>query len=136
MPRSAAILAVLALAGPLTADERSAELKKFAGTWKVRDGSADGRPLPDEARKASRLVFDGNRFAFRGGPTEPHTTFAIDPARQTIEIAPPKGETRALRGRYRFEGGTLTLCLTDADAAPDALEAGKDRLLLVLERDK
>jgi uncharacterized protein (TIGR03067 family) len=123
-------------AGSIHADETAAELKKFAGTWKVTSGSADGNPLPAEALLNGRILFDGDRFTFKGGPAEAATTFSVDTSRQTIEIAPPKGETRILRGRYRFDGAKLTLCLTDADKVPETILGGKDRLVLVLERER
>jgi uncharacterized protein (TIGR03067 family) len=128
-------LALGICANTSVADEKSAEMKKFAGTWKVKDASADGIRLPEEARKMIRLVFEGDRFAFKGGPTQPATTFTVDAAAQTIEIAPPKGETKIMRGRYKFEGATLTICLTDGEKPPDKLEGGKDRLYLILEKE-
>ena len=135
MRRMLSIVAVLIVVAPVCADN-GAELKKFAGTWKVKDGSSDGIPIPEESRKVARLSFDGNRFAFKGGPTQPVTTFKVDAAAQTIEIAPPKGETKTLRGRYKFARGTLTLCLTDSGKIPATLAGGKDRMILVLERDR
>ncbi len=135
MRRMLSIVAVLIAVAPLSADN-GVEMKKFAGTWKVKDGSSDGIPIPEEARKLARLSFDGNRFAFKGGPTQPVTTFKVNAAAQTIEIAPPKGETKTLRGRYKFERGILTLCLTDGDRMPATLASGKDRMILVLERDR
>lgn len=135
MCRLIAVVALIIAVGPVLADD-GAEKKKFAGAWKVKDGSADGMPIPDDAKKVARLVFDGDRFAFKGGPSEPVTTFKIDAVSQTIEIAPPKGETKTLRGRYKFDKGMLTLCLTDREKMPETLAGGKDRMVLVLERDR
>jgi uncharacterized protein (TIGR03067 family) len=135
MRRLIVIAAFVMVVGHVCADDGT-ELKKFAGTWKVKDGSADGMPIPDDARKVARLVFDGDRFAFKGGPSEPVTTFKINASSQTIEIAPPKGETKTLRGRYKFDRGTLTLCLTDREKMPETLAGGKDRMVLILERDR
>ena len=136
MPRTAALVAALIALGPVLADDPAAEREKFAGTWKVKDGSADGVSLPSEVRDVARLVFAGDRFTFQGGPVEQATTFTVHPAAGTIEVAPPSGETRTLRGRYRFDGNTLALVLTDADKAPDKIEGGRDRLMLILVRDK
>lgn len=135
MRRLIAIAALVMAVGPVIADD-GAEMKKFAGAWKVKDGSADGMPIPEDAKKVARLVFDGERFAFKGGPSEPVTTFKVDAASQTIEIAPPKGETKTLRGRYKFDRGILTLCLTDGAKLPETLAGGKDRMVLVLERER
>jgi uncharacterized protein (TIGR03067 family) len=135
MRRLIVIAAFVMVVGPVWADD-GAEMKKFAGAWKVKSGSADGMPIPEDARQVARLVFDGNRFAFKGGPTEPLTTFKVDAGSQTIEIAPPKGETKTLRGRYKFDKGILTLCLTDREKLPETLAGGKDRMVLVLERDR
>lgn len=135
MRRLFAVVACLVVLGPVCADDGT-EMKKFAGAWKVKSGSSDGMPIPEDARQVARLVFDGNRFAFKGGPSEPVTTFKVDAASQTIEIAPPKGETKTLRGRYKFDKGVLTLCLTDREKMPETLAGGKDRMVLVLERDR
>jgi uncharacterized protein (TIGR03067 family) len=131
-----AISIVLVCIGSSVADDNAAEMKKFAGTWKVKDGSADGIALPAEARAVARLSFGGNTFSFKGGPSERSTTFTVDAASQTIVIAPPKGENRTLRGRYKFDRSTLTLCLTDGAKTPETLAGGKDRLVLTLEKDK
>jgi uncharacterized protein (TIGR03067 family) len=135
MPRLAIAFALL-IVGNVLADDAADEQKKFAGTWKVKEGSADGLALPGEARAASRIVFEGNKFTFKGLPIEQTTTFTVDPAKGTIEIAPPKGETKTLRGRYRFEGATLSMVITDGDKFPEKIEGGKERLMLMLEKEK
>jgi uncharacterized protein (TIGR03067 family) len=134
MRRWAVVFAVVVV-GFAVADDAD-EHKKFAGTWKVKDGSADGLPLPGEARAASRIVFDGNKFTYKGGPVEQTTTFKLDVPNGTIEIAPPKGESKTLRGRYRFDGASLRLVITEGDKLPDKIEGGKDLLMLVLEKEK
>ncbi len=133
--RRIALALVLVWTGSAAADD-AAERAKFAGTWRLKDGTADGRPLPAEARDAARLVFAGEKFAFKSALIQMDTTFELDAARGTIVIAPPKGETNALRGRYKFEDKTLTLCLTDKADAPADLKGGPDRMVLVLEREK
>src|SRR4051812_46127242 len=110
--RRLAVAFALVVVGHAFADDAE-ELKKFTGTWKVKDGSADGLSLPGEARAASRIVFDGNKFTYKGGPIEQTTTFKLDVANGTIEIAPPKGETKIMRGRYRFDGATLSMVFTE-----------------------
>jgi hypothetical protein len=81
-------------------------------------------------------VFTGDRFAFKSALIQMDTTYTLDPAKGTIVIAAPKGETTSLRGRYKFEDKTLTLCLTDKADFPADLGAGPDRMVLVLEREK
>src|SRR3954469_15928198 len=101
--RRLTVAVALVVVGHACADDAD-ELKKFTGIWKVKDGSADGLSLPGESRAARRLVLDGNKFTYKGGPIEQTTTFKLDVPNETIEIAPPKGEAKTLRGRYRFDG--------------------------------
>ena len=133
--RRIALALALVLTGSTAADD-AAERTKFAGTWKVKDGTAEGRPLPPEAKDASRLVFAGEKFSFKSALVTMDTTYALNPSKGTIVIAPPKGEAKTLQGRYKFEDKTLTLCLTDKAEFPADLKGGPDRMVLVLEREK
>jgi len=128
---------LLAAAAPAWADDAvKGEQKKLAGTWKVKEGSADNQPLPAEAREKARLVLTDATFAFVGGGIDKTTTYAVDPAKGTITIQPPKGEAKPLRGLYKLDGDTLTLSVTDSDILPVKLAAAADVLYLVLERAK
>lgn len=138
MPRIACLVLLLSswtLLADDKADTQKAEIKRFSGTWKVVKGVADNMPLPDEAKASSRLIFDASNFTFKAGPVEQRTTFTVNAEKQTIEVAPPKGETKTLRGLYKFDGTKLTLVLTDSDKVPDKLEAGENRLYLELVRE-
>lgn len=138
--RRIAFLLVALIAWPVPAEDNAdslkTELKRFSGTWKVEKGFADHQPLPPEALLASRIIFENDTFMFKGGPIEQRTTFKVDAAKHSIEIAPPKGERKPLRGLYQFNGIKLTLCVTDGDQIPDKLESGANRLYLELIRDK
>ena len=137
MRRHCLIGLLLLTAAPAWADDAAtAEQKKMSGTWKVKDGQADGQPLPAEVRDKARIVFKGDTFAFTAAGMDKATTYAVDPAKGTITIDPPKGETKTLRGLYKLDGDTLTLCVTDGDKIPVKLAAAADVLYLVLEREK
>ncbi|HEX3152574.1 MAG TPA: TIGR03067 domain-containing protein [Gemmataceae bacterium] len=130
---------VLVCAVPAIAEDAvEAEQKKLAGTWKAKEGSADGLSLPTESLVLARIVFDGNKFTFKekDGANEKATTYKVDPEKGTIEIIPPKGETKTMRGRYRFDGATLRIVFTEGDKFPEKVEGGKDLLMLVLEKEK
>lgn len=133
--RRIAVGLVLVLATCAGADD-AAERAKLAGTWKLKDGTTDGQPLPAEAKDAARLVFAADKFSFKSALIQMETTYTLDAAKGTIEIAPPKGEAKTLRGRYKLEDKTLTLCLTDKPDVPADLKGGPDRMVLVLEREK
>jgi uncharacterized protein (TIGR03067 family) len=133
--RRIALALVLVLTCSAAADD-AAERAKFAGTWKVKEGTTDGQPLPPEAKEASRLVFAGDKFSFKSALVTMDTTYTLDPAKGTMVVIPPKGETKTLQGRYKFEDKTLTLCLTDKAEFPADLKGGPDRMVLVLEREK
>ncbi len=128
---------LLLTAAPAWADDAAKEeQKKLAGTWKVKEGHADGQPLPAEATEKARIVFKDDTFAFTGGGVDKSTTYAVDPAAGTITVQPPKGQVKLLRGRYKLDGDKLTLCMTDGDKAPEKLAAGPDVVYLILEREK
>ena len=130
--RRIALGLMLVLVARAGADDKA----KFAGTWKLKEGTTDGQPLPAEAKEAARLVFAGDKFVFKSALIQMDTTYTLDAAKGTIEIAPPKGETNTLRGRYKLDDKTLTLCLTDKAEVPADLKGGPDRMVLVLEREK
>jgi uncharacterized protein (TIGR03067 family) len=133
--RRIALGLVLLLTCSAAADD-SAERAKFAGTWKVKDGTADGQALPAEAKENARLVFAGENFSFKSALIQMETTFLLEPAKGRIVIPPPKGETKTLQGRYKFDDKALTLCLTDKAELPEDLKPGPGRMVLVLEREK
>ncbi len=137
MRRHCLIGLLLLTAAPAWADDAAtAEQKKLSGTWKVKEGNADGMPLPEGAKATARLVIKDATFAFAAAGMDKATTYAVDPAKGTITIDPPKGETKTLRGLYKLDGDTLTLCVTDGDKIPVKLAAAADVLYLVLEREK
>lgn len=128
------LIVLACLVVPLQADD--AEIKKFSGTWKVKEGTDDGIAMPAEVREAARIVFDGKKFSFKSALVEQATTFEVDVIKGTITIAPPKGETKPLRGRYKFEGKLLTLTLTDKEDPPIDFKPAAGRMTLLLERER
>ena len=140
----ALLLAMPALAGADDKDEAQKELKKFEGTWKVKSfefsGKKDGPPA--EEREKMRMVFKGDKLTIKGTPRGDHdVTVELDPSKKPahINLNPPKDEGgRVVKGIYKFEKDTLTICGNQGDDRPTefALKDGTQIALLVLERIK
>ena len=66
-----------------------AELKRFEGTWKFVSMVFNGKAVPEESFKDSRMVCEGDRFSTKGNEEEAHGTFRVDPTvkPKTIDIA-------------------------------------------------
>jgi uncharacterized protein (TIGR03067 family) len=119
-------------------DDAKAELKKFAGTWKVLSVEVEGKKIPDEEREKARLIFDGEKATFKEfGSKEQMTTFKFDTSKKpaTIDFEPPAGEKEGIKGIYKFEGGKLTISASNKGTRPTEFKAGDDIVLLVLEKE-
>jgi uncharacterized protein (TIGR03067 family) len=133
------LLLIPALVWADAKDDAKAELKKFAGTWKVLSVEADGKKIPDEEREKARLIFDGENVTFKEfGGKDDKKTFKIDPSKKpaTIDIEGPAGEKEGVKGIYKFEDGKLTICASDKGERPTEFKAGDKVVLLVLEKEK
>src|SRR5262245_53683682 len=106
---------VALMAGSLAAaDDRKAELikkdyERLAGTWRLASAVEDGKPVPENELKKTRLVTKGDTFLIEGDAalgTSPAGTFRIDPTKSPKAVdslrrkGPHKGET--VRGIYEI----------------------------------
>jgi uncharacterized protein (TIGR03067 family) len=142
-------LAALAAAGGLAWAEAAGdkavqeELARFEGTWKFVSLEVNGKKVPVEGLKDSRLVLRGNRFTATEGGGTSGGTFQVDVRRNpkhldiTFTEGPQKG--KVLHAIYELKGDTYTVCVAlggKERPAEFASKPGSGHALEVLRREK
>jgi uncharacterized protein (TIGR03067 family) len=102
-----ALLTAASLAPPSPADDKEdagrKELKKLEGTWQMVAGEHEGRKIPDENVRKSRITWKGAEVAVDTPHQSAHTIRArvtLDPSRSpremdwVREVGPEKGKTQ------------------------------------------
>jgi uncharacterized protein (TIGR03067 family) len=117
-----------------------AELKRFEGTWKFESMVFDGKPVPEDGLKDSRMTIEGDRFTTKGNESA-KGTFTVDPTvrPKTIDIAikTKDGGSVKILGLYTLEGDTYTICSGyPGKPRPTEFAAGSGRGLQVMKREK
>src|SRR5262245_36050336 len=142
---------VALMAGSLAAaDDRKAELikkdyERLAGTWRLASAVEDGKPVPEEELRKTRLVTKGDTFLIEGDTalgTSPAGTFQIDLTKTPKAVdslqskGPQKGET--VLGIYEIlDANTKRACWAPpGKPRPTAFESkpGSGHLLQVWKR--
>jgi uncharacterized protein (TIGR03067 family) len=118
------------------------ELEKFQGKWATASVTVDGKE--EDEIKDRFLVIKGEKATFLYQDNERGTgSMTLDPGKSparldfTYEDGPAKGKT--LKGIYKFEGDTLTLCYGGfgKDRPTEfASKAGSGTILIVQKRAK
>jgi uncharacterized protein (TIGR03067 family) len=95
---------------------------KLNGTWLLVQGEQDGKPLPEEAIRAVKIIIDGDKHTVMVGSDKMVSTHHLDPTTKpkSIDAKPTDGpyKDKTLLGIYRIGGDEFTVCF----AAP-----GKER---------
>ena len=118
------VVVLLGVVGVLSAAEANgkidpAELKKLQGTWTLVSGEMDGKPLPDDAVKPSKITWTKGAIDI----VSPHQAkepikaqlTVLDPSKTPHEMTfkRPKGPNsgKDLKGIYAFDGpDTYKVC--------------------------
>jgi uncharacterized protein (TIGR03067 family) len=118
------------------------ELEKFQGKWAIASVTVDGEA--EDEIKDRFLAIKGDKATFLDKGKERGTgSLKLDPGKSpahldfTYEDGPAKGTT--LKGIYKFEGDTLTLCyggFGEDRPAEFASKAGSGTILIVQKRAK
>src|SRR4051812_29567599 len=109
---------IVALAAAIAAkDARKKDPPDLVGEWAAETSVEDGKLVNRPPGITWSFTADGNSvLAVGGGAGSTESTYKADPARNPAEVdvaAGPKG--RPLRGIYKVDGDTLTLCLVAGD---------------------
>ena len=120
------------------------ELEKFQGRWVLVSATIDGKALDEDEFKNRSVVFKGEKMTFLYKDKERGTaSLKIDPSKSPAQIdttnedGPAKG--LGLKGIYKFDGDTLTLCfvLPSKDRPTEfASKPGSGTVLSVHKRAK
>jgi len=102
--------------GAADADAVKQEREKLKGTWQVTSYDLDGKKLPDEQVKATKVMVDatGKLTVQREGKTTIEGATEIDPTKKpkTIAIKYTKGERagQTVQGIYEINGDDYRVC--------------------------
>lgn len=137
-------VAFLLAAGGLGAnDDQKDDQDKLQGEWAVTSMELRGKVMGEEQRKDWRLVVKGDEWlqsSKADGSKSLKMTFTVDPAKRPKEIdfrvTNPEGQQETLKGIYKFDGDTLTVCKRNVDNAdrPTEFKAGDSTLLAVFQQ--
>jgi uncharacterized protein (TIGR03067 family) len=122
------------------ADAIKAELKRFEGTWKFESMVFEGKAVPADDFRDSRMTIEGDRFTTKGRESA-RGTFVVDPTAtpKTIDVAieTKDGGVVKILGLYTLEGDTYTICSGyPGKPRPAEFKAGEGRGLQVMKREK
>jgi uncharacterized protein (TIGR03067 family) len=123
MMRLVAVLIVFSIAGSVPAGGDKAakkELKKLEGTWVLVSGEKNGKELPEEILKNSKLVIAGNKHIVNIGDERFVGTHELDPSEKpkTIDAVDGPDKIKKMFGIYEVKGDQFKVCFA---------EPGKDR---------
>ena len=120
------------------------ELEKFQGRWVLVSATIDGKAWEEDEIKHRSVVFKGEKLTLLYKDKERGTaSLKIDPSKSPAQIdttnedGPAKG--LGLKGIYKFDGDTLTLCfvLPSKDRPTEfASKPGSGTMLFVHKRAK
>jgi len=137
-----ALLALaVAVAAPGPKDPPKKDSPAIAGEWAGESAVEKGRPIRLPPGTAWTFTADGKSvLTLGGGAGSTDATYKADTTKAPAELDVsdgPKG--KPLRGIFKVEGDTLTVCLVEGDAdRPTAFEsaAGSKAILITLKRVK
>jgi uncharacterized protein (TIGR03067 family) len=138
------VAAFLIVSGALGAeDSKKNDADKVQGEWTVASMELRGKVIEEEQRKDWQLIVKDDEWLQRSkkdNNTNLKMTFKVDPAKNPKEIdfrfTNPEGKEETLKGIYKLDGNTLTVCkrTVDNEDRPKEFKAGNSTLLAVYKR--
>ena len=147
-PRCLALPLFFALTAT-AAEKPSAEgdMKKMQGTWAVASLTTNGKRVPADALKNAHFIVTTNKYRYRGDENY-EGTFTLVPSSKPRGIDSTFLETEGAstkatgvaRGIYKFEGGRLIFCWSQAGSETRPKEFSSEpksgNRLMILEKAK
>lgn len=135
---------IVAAPGPKETPKK--EAPGIVGSWNLEKAELGGMAIPAGAALGElSLTFnaDGTVIATKGGKPEPdNTRYTHDPKKSPAEIdlteSRQGGKDMVIRGIYKIDGETLTLCMSPLAERPTRFEspAGAQTILMTFKRMK
>jgi uncharacterized protein (TIGR03067 family) len=104
---------VFLIAAVEPAKDAKAEFDKLQGEWTLVSVEVRGKKRPDTVNAVSKLTISGNQWVvtYRDFASNARATIEIDPSKdpKTIDFT-FRGAEEPVRGIYKLEGDTLTVC--------------------------
>jgi uncharacterized protein (TIGR03067 family) len=112
-----AVLVILGADGPAPSKTTkvSAERAKFDGSWSFTSMEYDGKAVPADDYKDSRLILKGDQYTIKSPTLTFRGNYLIDPTSNpkridvTFEDGPNQGQVS--RGIYELDGDTYRSCM-------------------------
>ena len=115
MPRKPFVVLALVLSfAPAARGADAKDRDALQGTWLPSKAELGGKPFPDEARKAIKLVVKGDQYTVTAGKAVDRGTVKLNPKAKPMELditgteGPNKGKT--ILAIYERDGDTLRVC--------------------------
>jgi uncharacterized protein (TIGR03067 family) len=131
---------LLVLTGQTHAEPGKDDAKKIQGKWTLSAIERDGKevPLPPEARRTVTITAD--KLEPAGQKAAPYK-LGVEKKLGTIDVNPPEGKVKTVKGLYELEGDTLKICFParkpgEEGKRPEKLTSEGGRELLTFKRQK
>lgn len=116
------------------------DLKRMQGEWKVEKAQRGGESPPAEDLTKLSVRIDGNKMSIDDGSArDERAAITLDPSQKPATIDLKRlSDDKVLRGIYKFDGDTLTICWDREDARPTEFRSkpGSTQMLFVMKRKK
>ncbi len=140
MKSVAAVVLLALVATPVRSeDDPKKAAESLQGEWKVVSFNKGGEDTPKEELEKAKFVFVGEKLTITFNNRDETATFTVDPKAKplAIDITPAGKKEKVVKGIYKLEKDTLSICFgPDGADRPTEFKGTKKSSLIVVERVK